>query len=142
METEFQIIDVTPRDGLQNEPVIFSLEQKLDLIWHSIEAGLSRIEAASFVNPKKVPQMADPENLLDKLSEKRNASYSGLVLNERGYSRAISSNCDEITFVIVASDEFSLKNQGMTTAESIEYISKLLKTEMTTLSTQSYNSKA
>ena len=127
METEFQIIDVTPRDGLQNEPVIFSLEQKLDLIWHSIEAGVSRIEAASFVNPKKVPQMADPENLLDKLSEKRNASYSGLVLNERGYSRAISSNCDEITFVIVASDEFSLKNQGMTTAESIEYISKLLK---------------
>ena len=66
METEFQIIDVTPRDGLQNEPVIFSLEQKLDLIRHSIEAGLSRIEAASFVNPKKVPQMADPENLLEK----------------------------------------------------------------------------
>lgn len=78
METEFQIIDVTPRDGLQNEPVIFSLEQKLDLIWHSIEAGLSRIEAASFVNPKKVPQMADPENLLDKLSEKGTQATVGL----------------------------------------------------------------
>lgn len=78
METEFQIIDVTPRDGLQNEPVIFSLEQKLDLICHSIEAGLSRIEAASFVNPKKVPQMADPENLLDKLSEKGTQATVGL----------------------------------------------------------------
>ena len=127
MSNSLEIIDVTPRDGLQNEPVIFSIGEKLELISRSIEAGISRIEAASFVNPKKVPQMANPEELLDKLSIKKKAKYSGLVLNERGYKRAVDSKCDEITFVIVASDEFSLRNQGMTTAQSIEYISKLLK---------------
>ena len=127
MATEFEIIDVTPRDGLQNEPVIFSIEEKLQLISRSIETGISRIEVASFVNPKKVPQMANPEELLNELSIKKRASYSGLVLNERGFSRALDSECDEITFVIVASDEFSLKNQGMTTAQSIDYISELLK---------------
>ena len=127
MSNSLEIIDVTPRDGLQNEPVIFSIGEKLELISRSIEAGISRIEAASFVNPKKVPQMANPEQLLDKLSIKKKAKYSGLVLNERGYKRAVDSKCDEITFVIVASDEFSLRNQGMTTAQSIEYISKLLK---------------
>jgi len=127
MSNSLEIIDVTPRDGLQNEPVIFSIGEKLELISRSIEAGISRIEAASFVNPKKVPQMANPEQLLDKLSIKKKAKYSGLVLNERGYKRAVESKCDEITFVIVASDEFSLRNQGMTTAQSIEYISKLLK---------------
>ena len=127
MSNSLEIIDVTPRDGLQNEPVIFSTGEKLELISRSIEAGISRIEAASFVNPKKVPQMANPEQLLDKLSIKKKAKYSGLVLNERGYKRAVDSKCDEITFVIVASDEFSLRNQGMTTAQSIEYISKLLK---------------
>jgi len=103
------------------------LGEKLELISRSIETGISRIEAASFVNPKKVPQMANPEQLLDKLSIKKKAKYSGLVLNERGYKRAVDSKCDEITFVIVASDEFSFRNQGMTTAQSIEYISKLLK---------------
>ena len=127
MSKSLEIIDVTPRDGLQNEPVIFSIGEKFELISRSIEAGISRIEAASFVNPKKVPQMANPEQLLDKLSIKKKAKYSGLVLNERGYKRAVDSKCDEITFVIVASDEFSLRNQGMTTAQSIEYISKLLK---------------
>ena len=127
MSNSLEIIDVTPRDGLQNESVIFSIGEKLELISRSIEAGISRIEAASFVNPKKVPQMANPEQLLDKLSIKKKAKYSGLVLNERGYKRAVDSKCDEITFVIVASDEFSLRNQGMTTAQSIEYISKLLK---------------
>ena len=127
MSNSLEIVDVTPRDGLQNEPVIFSIGEKLELISRSIEAGISRIEAASFVNPKKVPQMANPEQLLDKLSIKKKAKYSGLVLNERGYKRAVDSKCDEITFVIVASDEFSLRNQGMTTAQSIEYISKLLK---------------
>ena len=127
MSNSLEIIDVTPRDGLQNEPVIFSIGEKLELISRSIETGISRIEAASFVNPKKVPQMANPEQLLDKLSIKKKAKYSGLVLNERGYKRAVDSKCDEITFVIVASDEFSLRNQGMTTAQSIEYISKLLK---------------
>ena len=127
MSNSLEIIDVTPRDGLQNEPVVFSIGEKLELISRSIETGISRIEAASFVNPKKVPQMANPEQLLDKLSIKKKAKYSGLVLNERGYKRAVDSKCDEITFVIVASDEFSFRNQGMTTAQSIEYISKLLK---------------
>ena len=127
MSNSLEIIDVTPRDGLQNEPVAFSIGEKLELISRSIETGISRIEAASFVNPKKVPQMANPEQLLDKLSIKKKAKYSGLVFNERGYKRAVDSKCDEITFVIVASDEFSFRNQGMTTAQSIEYISKLLK---------------
>ena len=78
------LFEMGPRDGLQNEPIIFSIEEKLQLISRSIETGISRIEVASFVNPKKVPQMANPEELLDELSTKKRARVATASKSQQG----------------------------------------------------------
>ena len=80
-------MEVSPRDGLQNEELVFSPDQKLKLIKAAISAGLERIEVVSFVNPKKVPQMANAETGWAGLSDVTEANLTGLVLNERGYQR-------------------------------------------------------
>ena len=94
-----RIVEVGPRDGLQNEAVILSAHEKVELIRRLIGAGITRIEATSFVSPKAVPQMADAEIVmegLDALPERRQASLIGLVLNERGVDRALATSVDEI----------------------------------------------
>jgi isopropylmalate/homocitrate/citramalate synthase len=112
-----EIVEVAPRDGLQNEPALVSTEHKLELIRRAVAAGTRRIEVTSFVHPTRVPQMADAEAVLAGLPRKDGVRYAGLVLNERGFSRAAAARCDEVTFVIVASETFSRRNQGAGIAE-------------------------
>ncbi len=118
--TACTIVDVSPRDGLQNEKRLVLTAQKLQLITALVDAGIRRIEATSFVNPARVPQMADAEAVLAGVPRDRGVSYSGLVLNERGAERAIAAGCDELTYVVVASETFSQRNQGQTTAEGLD----------------------
>ena len=113
-----QIVEVGPRDGLQNESVVFDTDTKVEFINRCLAAGTRRIEVASFVNPKRVPQMADAEAVLQRLRPDV-ASYIGLVLNERGFDRALATQVSEVNLVVMVTDTFSLKNQGMTTAEAI-----------------------
>lgn len=114
------VLDVGPRDGLQNEPTIVSTEAKVHYIERIVDAGVRRIEAVSFAHPKRVPQMADAEAVMAQVPRDRGVSYIGLVLNERGLERAVAAQVDEINIVVVASDTFSERNQGMTTERSIE----------------------
>lgn len=123
------IVEVAPRDGLQSDGAVVSTEAKLDLIGRAVATGIRRVEATSFVNPKRVPQMADADAVMAGLHAKRDAaapddpmraaSFIGLVLNRRGLERALDAGCDEINAVVVVSDTFSTKNQGVTTDEGI-----------------------
>lgn len=114
------IIDVSPRDGLQNESVIVSTEDKLTLINRLIDSGVTNIEAASFVHPKLVPAMADSDIVMQEVERVEGVRYIGLVLNERGLDRAIAGQVDEANIVVVASDTFSRKNQNTETFEGVE----------------------
>ena len=117
--SEIEIVEVGPRDGLQNEAVLFSTEQKLSMINRAIEAGVRRIEAASFVSPKLVPQMADADAVAAGLIRRADVIYIGLVLNKRGALRAIEAGLNELGAVCAASDGFALRNQGQTSDESL-----------------------
>jgi len=114
-----EIVDVSARDGLQNEKRLFSTSEKLALIDHVLTAGAKRLEVASFVHPKYVPQMADAEAVVSGLPERDDVTYIGLVLNMRGVERALATSVDELGCVAVASDGFGLKNQGQTSAQSV-----------------------
>jgi hydroxymethylglutaryl-CoA lyase len=114
-----EIVEVGPRDGLQNEPVMLGTAAKVEFINRIVAAGLRRLEVASFVNPKKVPQMADAEEILKALPRRADLVYIGLVLNRRGCDRALAAGCNEIGMAVVASDTFNLRNQGVTTEQSI-----------------------
>jgi hydroxymethylglutaryl-CoA lyase len=114
-----EIIEVGPRDGLQNQDALLSTGDKLALIEKLRAAGARRIEAASFVNPKRVPQMADAEAVAAGLPRGTSTTFIGLVLNVRGVERALASGIDEIGVVAVASDEFAMRNQKQTGAESV-----------------------
>ena len=117
---EIEIVEVSPRDGLQSEPDVLPTEQKAALINRAIDAGIRRIEVTSFVHPKRVPQMADAEALLKLLSRRDGVSFIGLVLNRRGYDRAAAAGVDEITMPVVVSDTYNQRNQGVPTAQSID----------------------
>lgn len=112
------IVEVSPRDGLQNEELILSTEKKVELITRGISAGLRKFEAASFVNPKKVPQMADAEAVMASLPRLQDVSYVGLALNRVGAERAIAAKVDEVNYVVIATDTYNLANQGCTSAET------------------------
>jgi hydroxymethylglutaryl-CoA lyase len=114
-----ELVEVGPRDGLQNEAVILPTEVKIALIRRLLAAGLRRLEVASFVHPKRVPQMADAEAVLAGLPRTAGVSYIGLVLNRKGFERARAAGCDEIGMAVVASDTFNRRNQGVGTKESI-----------------------
>ncbi|HLG88453.1 MAG TPA: hydroxymethylglutaryl-CoA lyase [Alphaproteobacteria bacterium] len=113
------LVEVGPRDGLQNEPTILPTAAKVEFIRRAIDAGLKRIEAASFVNPTKVPAMADAEAVMAAVPRDRGAVYSGLVLNRRGFDRAVEAGCDEILYVTSSTESFSRRNQGMALADAI-----------------------
>ena len=119
-ERQLEIVEVGPRDGLQNESTVFPTEAKVEFIERVIAAGTRRIEVTSFVNPKRVPQMADAEEVLKALPRRDGVYYVGLVLNRRGFDRAAAAGCNEIGMAVVASDTFNQRNQGVTTAESVK----------------------
>ncbi len=128
-----EIVEVGARDGLQNEPGFFPTEKKLQLLNRAMDAGVKRLEVASFVHPKLVPQMADAEAVVAGLPVRNDVTYIGLVLNKRGLFRALETRddkghgIDEAGAVAVASDGFGQKNQGMTSAESITVTSEIVK---------------
>ena len=115
-----EILDVTARDGLQNEAVMFSTDEKLSLISSAMEAGAKRLEVASFAHPKYVPQMADAEAVVAGLPNRNDVTYIGLAMNERGVDRALNTKVDEVGLVVVATDTFAQKNQGQTRQGSVD----------------------
>lgn len=122
MHTDIQIIEVGPRDGLQNEAVTLSTQDKLSLIEHLIAAGVKRIEAVSFAHPKYVPQLADAEAVMAGVERREDVSYIGLVMNWRGWLRAVETGIDEVNVPLFASNTFNERNQGASTSESIEVV--------------------
>jgi hydroxymethylglutaryl-CoA lyase len=116
-----EFVEVGPRDGLQNEKILVSTADKLALIGHAIDAGARRIEVTSFVNPKRVPQMADAEEVCAGLPQRDDVTYIGLVMNQRGAERAIATGrIDQLGAVAVSTDTFAMANQGQTSDESVE----------------------
>ncbi len=120
MVNQVEIIEVGPRDGLQNETVKLPTAAKVELIGRLVGAGIRRVEVASFVSPTKVPQMADAEHVMAALPPRPEVSYIGLVLNRKGFDRALAAGCREISMAVFASDSFNRRNQGASTAESID----------------------
>jgi hydroxymethylglutaryl-CoA lyase len=114
-----EIVEVAPRDGLQNEAQVASTADKVDLIGRAVAAGARRIEVASFVNPARVPQMADAEDVLAALPS-GDCVYIGLVLNQRGAMRAVSTRVHQLGAVCVATDTFAMRNQGQTSDQSLD----------------------
>jgi hydroxymethylglutaryl-CoA lyase len=123
---DVSIVEVSPRDGLQNESVILSTEAKVDLIGRLVRAGARRIEAVSFAHPKLVPAMADAEAVMERLPRADGVAYAGLVLNRRGLDRALDTGVDEINVVVCVSDTFSRRNQNASTEESMEAAADVL----------------
>ncbi|RVT85387.1 hydroxymethylglutaryl-CoA lyase [Rhodobacteraceae bacterium CCMM004] len=113
-----EIIEVSPRDGIQNDATLLSTEDKLALIARAVEAGAGRVEVTSFVNPKRVPQMADADAVAAGLP-RGTGRHIGLTLNRRGFDRAVAAGLDEANFVVVATDTFNRRNQGVDTADSV-----------------------
>ncbi len=114
MSRKIEIVEVGPRDGLQNEAVALSVEDRLEFIGKLEACGVHRIEAVSFVNPKRVPQMAGAEAIMAALPHKAGRSRIGLVLNIKGWERLKATRCDEANVVVCASDTFGVRNQGAT----------------------------
>jgi isopropylmalate/homocitrate/citramalate synthase len=116
---DITIVEVSPRDGLQNESVHLSTDAKVELITQLVDAGARRVEAVSFAHPKLVPAMADAEAVMERVPRRDGVSYAGLVLNRRGLDRALRTGVDEVNAVVAVTDTFSQKNQNMTTAEAM-----------------------
>jgi len=125
MTRRIEIVEVGPRDGLQNDPVLMPTPVKLAFIDRLIGAGVRRMEAASFVNPNLVPAMADSDAVMAQVPRSAGVSYIGLALNERGMRRAIEAKCDEINFVMVASEGFGLRNQNATPDETADLFDRV-----------------
>ncbi len=126
MPRPIQIVEVGPRDGLQNEKAILDPALRAELVERLEAAGARRIEAVSFVHPKYVPQMAGAEEVMAALSPRPDRSRIGLVLNGKGYDRALGTPLDEVNVSLSASDGFGLKNQGMTTAQQVQMLSDIM----------------
>jgi len=119
--TRIEIVEVGPRDGLQSESQVLPTATKLEFIGRLVDSGLRRIEVASFVNPKRVPQMADAEAVLAALAPRASqAQFIGLVLNRKGYERAQAAQCPEVGMAIAASESFSQRNQGSSIDEAVD----------------------
>lgn len=126
MTDHIEIVEVGPRDGLQNEDVILTTDQKLSLIQHLVDSGVKRIEAVSFAHPKYVPQMADAEAVMAGVPRIDGVSYIGLAMNWRGWLRASEAGVDEVNMPIVSTDTFNVKNQGVPTYESIAVLDDIV----------------
>jgi len=126
MSPRIEIVEVGPRDGLQNEKAILDAPMKVEFVRRLEAAGVRRVEAVSFVNPRRVPQMAGAEEIMAALPRERGVSRIGLVLNERGWDRAVAGGCDEANVVVCASDSFGVRNQGATVAEQVAALATIV----------------
>ena len=121
-----EIVDVGPRDGLQNEAKTLAPEVRSELCDRLAAAGVPRVEAASFVNPKRVPQMAGAEEVMDNLTRRPGTVYAGLVLNERGYERAVEAGVDEVRYAYPVTDTFAGRNQNTTVEGATDLAGRLV----------------
>ena len=125
MSRLIEIVEVGPRDGLQNEKAILSVEDKIAFIQRLESAGAKRIETVSFVNPARVPQMAGAEEVSAALPRQAGRSRIGLVLNLRGWDRAVEAGVDEANVALAATDGFGTRNQGMTVAQQLDMLGQI-----------------
>ncbi|WP_075620081.1 hydroxymethylglutaryl-CoA lyase [Paenisporosarcina indica] len=123
---DVKIIDVSPRDGLQNDSKLISTEEKVNLVKHLMEAGLSSVEVTSFVHPAKVPQMADASAVLEAVSEFNDLKAIALVPNLIGYERAKEHVLSEVNWVSSATETFNQKNIGLTIDENFSQFVRLV----------------
>ena len=114
------VCEVGPRDGLQNEPDVLEPEVRAELVGRLVAAGLRSVEAASFVDPRRVPQMAGAEEVVAELDRADGVVYAGLALNERGYERLVATGLDEVRFAFGATESFNRRNQNASVEESLE----------------------
>ncbi|MBN8551316.1 MAG: hydroxymethylglutaryl-CoA lyase [Caulobacterales bacterium] len=126
MSRFIEIVEVGPRDGLQNEKAIVSTQDKIELINRLEAAGSKRLETVSFVHPGRVPQMADAEAVMAGLAPDPAVTRIGLVLNARGWDRAVETGVDQANVSIAASDGFALKNSGLTVAQQVEMLGEIV----------------
>ena len=129
------ITEVGPRDGLQNEKVILTTEEKLAFIHRLVDSGAKSIEVASFVNPKVVPQMADPEQLIAMLPQVEDVTYRALVLSKAGLERLLQTNITHVQLSFAVSDAFNQKNIRRSTEESILEMLKIVEKAKQKIST-------
>jgi hydroxymethylglutaryl-CoA lyase/(R)-citramalyl-CoA lyase len=120
------VCDVAPRDGLQNDAVVLEPGVRVELVNRLAAAGLPRVEAVSFVNPARVPQMAGAEEVVAAIERRPGVVYAGLVLNERGYDRLAATGLDEAHFAFAATETFNQRNQGAAVAESVEAAGRIV----------------
>lgn len=129
MPKSIEIVEVSPRDGLQNEARQIETAHKLELIERAIAAGARRIEVTSFVNPRAVPQMADADEVCAGLPERDDVTFIGLVMNQRGADRALATGrIDQLGAVCVTTDSFAMANQGQTSDGSVEAACAIIET--------------
>ena len=121
-----EIVDVGPRDGLQNEDRSLAPEVRAELCDRLAAAGVPRVEAASFVNPKRVPQMAGAEEVMAAIERRPGTTYAGLVLNERGYERAVQAGVDEVRYAFPVTETFAKRNQNVTVADATDLAARLV----------------
>jgi len=114
------VFDVGPRDGLQNEPDVLAPEVRAELVCKIVAAGVRAVEVASFVDPRRVPQMAGAEEVVAALEQQNGVVYAGLALNERGYDRLVACGLDEVRFSFGATESFNQRNQNASVRESLE----------------------
>jgi hydroxymethylglutaryl-CoA lyase len=119
MSETIEIVEVGARDGLQNEKALLEVADKLEFIRRLEACGARRLEAVSFVNPRRVPQMAGAEEIMAALPPAPGRVRVGLVLNERGWDRAVASGCDEANIAVCATDSFGVRNQGASVEEQV-----------------------
>jgi len=131
MSRRIEIVEVGPRDGLQNEKSVLEVDQKLEFIHRLEAAGARRMETVSFVNPKRVPQMAGAEEISEALGRRDGRSRIGLVLNERGWDRCLAAGCDEANVVVCATDGFGIRNQGASVDEQVAAMQRIAERKRT-----------
>jgi (R)-citramalyl-CoA lyase len=120
------ICEVGPRDGLQNESVTLDPATRAELCDRLVATGVRRLEAVSFVSPKHVPQMAGAEEVLAQAKTRERAVFAGLIVNERGYERAVAARVDEVVYAFPVTDSFAARNQNSTVAEAVEVARRLV----------------
>lgn len=120
------ICDVAPRDGLQNDDKVLEPAVRAELVNRLAGAGVPRIEAVSFVNPARVPQMAGAEEVVQAVERRPGVVYAGLVLNDKGYDRLAATDLDEVHFAFASTETFNQRNQGASVADSIAAASRIV----------------
>ncbi|HZN21607.1 MAG TPA: hydroxymethylglutaryl-CoA lyase [Gaiellaceae bacterium] len=113
------VVDVGPRDGLQNEPDVLAPEVRAELVDRLTGAGLTAVEAVSFVDPRRMPQMAGAEEVVAAIERVDGVVVAGLALNERGYERLAATGLDEVRFAFGATESFNRRNQNASVEESL-----------------------